>query len=510
MWTPGPEILTVAEMSEVDRLTAASGVPTIALMENAGRKVANEVAKRFAACKTTVLCGPGNNGGDGYVIARHLQARGFDVDVVAIGNHKSLKDDAAKMAAAWRGPAQAFDPRKAVNGELYIDAVFGAGLSRPLAPEISQLFEDITVAGIPIVAVDVPSGIGGDAAKFLGDSVEPWDATLTVTFFRKKPAHVLYPARKHCGEIVVVDIGIPDGMLHALTESQGFAGPRPNCVENLEPPLPSPLQAATHKYLRGHCVVVSGSATATGAARLAARAALRVGAGLVTVAGDATAAATLAASLTAIMVRQIDDVSSLQALLQDKRLNAVVVGPGNGIGLPTRERVAVALRSGTSVVLDADALTSFQGDADKLFEQLTPLTVLTPHEGEFERLFPGLLAESTSRIEAVRAAATKARAVLLLKGPDTVVATPDGDAVVNTNAPPDLATAGSGDVLAGIIAGLMAQGMSPFDAARTGACLHGVCGRIAGRGLIAEDLADLLPRALIAVENERFERALSF
>jgi NAD(P)H-hydrate epimerase len=234
---------------------------------------------------------------------------------------------------------------------------------------------------------------------------------------------------------------------------------------------------------------------------LAARAALRVGAGLVTVAGDAAAAATLAASLTAIMVRQIDNASSLQKLLEDKRLNAVVIGPGNGIGLPTQERVAVALRSGASVVLDADALTSFQGDADKLFEQLTPLSVLTPHEGEFERLFPGLLAESTNRIEAARVAAAKAKAVVLLKGPDTIVAKPDREAAVNTNAPPDLATAGSGDVLAGIIAGLMAQGMSPFDAARTGAYLHGLCGRIAGPGLIAEDLADLLPRAVISARK---------
>jgi ADP-dependent NAD(P)H-hydrate dehydratase / NAD(P)H-hydrate epimerase len=510
MWTPGPEILTVAEMNEVDRLTAASGVPTIVLMENAGRKVANEIAKRFAACKTTVLCGPGNNGGDGYVIARHLQARGFDVDVVTIGDHKSLKEDAATIATAWQGSTHTFDPRRAVNGELYVDAVFGAGLSRPLAPEISQLFEDITVADIPIVAVDVPSGISGDAAKFLGEAVEPWDATLTVTFFRKKPAHVLYPARKHCGEIVVVDIGIPDGILHALTESQGFAGPRRNCVENTAPPLPSPPPVATHKYRRGHCVVISGPATATGAARLAARAALRVGAGLVTVAGDAGAAALLAASLTAVMVRQIDNASSLQTLLQDKRLNAVVVGPGTGIGLPTQERVAVALRSGASVVVDADALSSFQGAADKLFEQLTPLSVLTPHEGEFERLFPGLLAESTNRIEAARVAAARAKAVVLLKGPDTIIARPDGDAAVNTNAPPDLATAGSGDVLAGMIAGLMAQGMSPFDAARTGAHLHGLCGRIAGPGLIAEDLADLLPRALALARESAPGRALRF
>lgn len=509
MWTPGPEILTVAEMSEVDRLTAASGVPTIVLMENAGRQVANEIAKRWPACKTTVLCGPGNNGGDGYVVARHLQARGYEVEIATVGDHKALKPDAAQMAHLWDGPIHAFDPRHVVNGELYVDAIFGAGLGRGLSPELSQLFEDIALADIPVVAVDIPSGISGDRARFL-DVGQPWDAALTVTFFRKKPAHVLHPSRKHCGEIVCVDIGIADGMLLALSESQGFSGPRLNCVENLEPPLPPPLEAATHKYRRGHCVVVSGPANATGAARLAARAALRAGAGLVTVAGDAGAAAILSASLTAVMVRQIDDAASLQTLLHDKRLNAVVVGPGNGIGPSAQERVLAALRSGAAVVIDADALTAFQGASDKLFEQLTASCVLTPHEGEFERLFPGLLAEWPNRIDAARAAAKKAKAVVLLKGPDTVIATPGGETVVNTNAPADLATAGAGDVLAGIIAGLMAQGMSPFDAARTGACLHGLCGRIAGPGLIAEDLADLLPRALIAVENERFERALSF
>jgi hydroxyethylthiazole kinase-like uncharacterized protein yjeF len=256
------------------------------------------------------------------------------------------------------------------------------------------------------------------------------------------------------------------------------------------------LDPQTHKYRRGHCVVVAGPASATGAARLAARGALRVGAGLVTVVGDANAVETLSASLTAIMVRQVDTPADLQAVLQDKRLNAVAIGPGNGIGKPTQDRVGIALSSGASVVLDADALSSFAGATDTLFKQLHDRCVLTPHEGEFERLFPGLLNESVNRIEAARAAAKRAGAVVLLKGPDTVIAKPDGEATINTNAPPDLATAGAGDVLAGIIAGLMAQGMTAFDAARAGAFLHGVCGRIAGPGLIAEDLPERLPEAL--------------
>lgn len=503
MWTPGPEILTVAEMSEVDRLTAASGVSSLTLMENAGRQVANEIAKRWSVRRTTVLCGPGNNGGDGYVVARHLQARGYPVEVVRVGDHAALKSDAAAMAKLWTGPSRAFNPKDAIHGELFVDAIFGAGLSRGLAPELSQLFEDIGMADVPIVAVDVPSGVHGDRAVFLDDG-QPWQAALTVTFFRKKPAHVLYPARGYCGEIICVDIGIPDGMLHALVDpGMGGVNAAPVLVENVAPPVPAALDAVVHKYKRGHCVVVSGPSSATGAARLAARAALRVGAGLVTVAGDAAAVSTLSASLTAVMVREAGTPAALQAMLQDKRLNAVVVGPGNGLGKATQEKVAAVLASGASAVLDADALSSFADRPEALFKLLNERCVLTPHEGEFERLFPGLLAKSENRIEAARVAAARAQAVVLLKGADTVIAKPSGEAAVNTNATADLATAGSGDVLAGIIAGLLAQGMAPFDAARLGAFLHGACGRIAGPGLIAEDLADLLPRALATLEKSR-------
>ena len=504
MWTQGPEILTIAEMSEVDRLTAASGVSTLTLMENAGRQIANEIAKRWPARKTTVLCGPGNNGGDGYVVARHLQARGFAVEVVRVGDHAALKEDAAAMAKLWTGPSRAFNPKDAIHGDLCVDAIFGAGLSRGLAPDLSQLFEDIGMADVPIVAIDVPSGVHGDRAIFL-DKGQPWQAALTVTFFRKKPAHVLYPARAYCGEVVCADIGIPDGMFHALADpGLGNGQPAPRCFENTNPPKLARLAADAHKYKRGHCVVVSGPPSATGAARLAAEAALRTGAGLVTAVGDTASVATLSASLTAVMVREAGTGAQLQALLQDKRLNAVVVGPGSGVGKVTQEKVSAALTSSAAVVVDADALTSFADKPDAWFKLLHDRCVLTPHEGEFERLFPGLLAKSENRIEAARTAAAKAGAVVLLKGPDTVIAAPDGTAAVNTNAPQDLATAGSGDVLAGIVAGLLAQGLKPFDAARLGAYLHGACGRIAGPGLIAEDLADLLPRVLEFDEKSAF------
>lgn len=502
MWSPGPEILTVDEMYEIDRLTVASDIPSLTLMENAGRQVANEIAKRWSHCKTTVLCGPGNNGGDGYVVARHLQARGYDVDVVAYSAHGTLTGDAAEMAKLWKGPRRPFNPEDPVHGRLYVDAVFGAGLSRGLAPELGQFFQDIMSADIPIVAVDLPSGISGDQAKFV-DDFKPWTAALTVTFFRKKPAHVLYPARQYCGEIVCADIGIPVGILFELDEKEERAdgAKRPLCVENLKPSKPPTLDSAGHKYKRGHCVVISGPASATGAARLAASAALRSGAGLVTVAASGDAIPVLGAALTAVMVREVKDGAALATLLQDTRLNAVVVGPGNGVGPATKARVAAALASSASVILDADALTSFESDSASLFKLLNERAVLTPHDGEFERLFPGLLSGSLNRAEAARAAALKAGATVLLKGPDTVIAQPNGDVAVNTNAPAQLATAGSGDVLAGIIGGLMAQGMSSFDAARTGAYLHGACGRIAGPGLIAEDLAECLPDALSALKN---------
>lgn len=503
MWNAGPEILTVAEMNDVDRLTASAGVRTLDLMENAGRQVANEIAKRYAPCKTTVLCGPGNNGGDGYVVARHLQARGFDVEITLIGE-RPVKDDAKHMASLWKGKTSVFDPKAPVRGNLVVDAVYGAGLSRGLTAEVAQLFEDISEADVPIVAVDVPSGIGGDQARFL-DNPEPWSAALTVTFFRKKPAHVLYPARGYCGEIVVADIGIPSGILHALKEAGTTTINRPSaCNENLAPPLPSPASPTTHKYKRGHCLVVSGPANATGAARLAAQAAMRSGAGLVTVVGDPATVPTLAATLTTIMVREATNAAALQKILSDKRMNSVVIGPGCGVGPATQEKVLAALMA-PSVVLDADALTSFEGAPDALFAKMNTQHVLTPHEGEFERLFPGVLSSALNRINAAREAAQKSGAIVLLKGPDTVIAKPDGEAVVNTNAPPQLATAGSGDVLAGIIGGLLAQGMSAFDAARTGAFLHGECGNEAGIGLMAEDLPAHLPHVLKRLGKRRFD-----
>ena len=491
------EILTVSEMYEADRYAASHGIASIDLMENAGRCVADEVVRRWPAGPTVVLCGPGNNGGDGYVAARYLKQRGWPVKVSHLGPLGQLKDDAARMAQLWDGSTDSIGLAALTGAELVVDALFGAGLSRPLEGISLGVVEALNVSDVPVVAIDVPSGLHGDFARPLENICV--SADLTITFFRKKFAHVLMPGADACGDITVSDIGIPDSALHAC-----------NAFEN-SPTLwsyPWPKRAA-HKYARGHCVVISGPAQATGAARLAARGALRSGAGLVSVASPIDAVAINAASLTAIMVKPFEGTTALAALLRDERLNAVVIGPGCGVGKRTQELVAATLASKAAIVLDADALTSFSSSPNELFLLLREPAVLTPHSGEFERLFPGVLGRSTNKIEAARSAAAISHCTVLLKGSDTVIAAPDGRAVVNTHAPPTLATAGSGDVLAGMIGGLMAQHASSFEAATMAAWLHGDAAHRFGPGLISEDLPDLLPSVLSALKDDHERRSYS-
>jgi hydroxyethylthiazole kinase-like uncharacterized protein yjeF len=476
------EILTVAQMYEADRFAAAHGVPSLTLMESAGRAVADEICARWSPRPTAVLCGPGNNGGDGYVVARLLEERGWEVRVEMPAGRPA--GDAAEMAKRWTGPTG----ERGSAAALYVDAMFGAGLSRPLEGAARRA---VATLKAPVVAIDVPSGLSGDTGKPMGDVCV--EADLTVTFFRKKPAHVLASARRFVGEVVVADIGIP-------AEAAAGATLFENGPELWSYPWPAP---EGHKYGRGHCVVVSGPAHATGAARLAARGALRMGAGLVSVASPPDAVAVNAAHLTAIMVKPFND---LGALLEDARLNAVVLGPGAGTGEATRAMVHAVLAGKAAAVLDADALTAFKDDPAAMLALLREPVVLTPHEGEFERIFPGLAAKSQTRVEAARAAAAAARCTVLLKGPDTVIAAPDGRAIVNTNAPPSLATAGSGDVLAGFIGGLMAQRVDSYRAAAMAAWLHGEAAYRFGPGLIAEDLPEALPMVLRALRGEARHR----
>jgi len=493
------EILTVAEMYAADRFAAEHGAPSLTLMENAGRAVADEICKRWQPRPTAVLCGPGNNGGDGFVVARLLVERGWPITVAVLGCDPEkplahLKGDAAIMASRYPGVAMQSRTWLLESTELIVDAMFGAGLSRPLDTYTALDVRIMNETNAPVVAIDVPSGLHGDTGKPLGDRCV--QADLTVTFFRKKPAHVLMPGRELCGEVVVADIGIPDT---AAADARLFE----NGPDRWQYPWP---EARGHKYARGHCVVVSGPAHATGAARLAARGALRIGAGLVSVASSPDAVAIHAASLTAIMVKPFSGATGLSDLLKDRRFNAVVIGPGCGVGRPTQELVAAALASEAAVVVDADALTSFHDDPAALFRFLRQPAVLTPHAGEFERIFKGVLAKSQNKIEAARAAAAMAGCTVLLKGPDTVVAAPDGLATVNTHAPPALATAGSGDVLAGFIGGLMAQGLDSCKAASAAVWLHGEAAFRFGPGLIAEDLPEMLPAVLRALRDRTDDR----
>jgi ADP-dependent NAD(P)H-hydrate dehydratase / NAD(P)H-hydrate epimerase len=483
------ELLTPDEMSECDRLTIAGGVPGATLMERAGNAVAEAAGRHSPATRIVVVAGPGNNGGDGFVAARLLAGRGYAVRVVLLGDRARLKGDAGEAAAAWGGAVEEAAPAALAGAGLVIDALFGAGLDRPVEGLPAALIEAINASGGPVIAVDLPSGINGASGAVMGIAVK---AAESVTFFRRKPGHVLLPGRLHCGTVRVADIGIPDSVLDQV-RPQAFA----NAPRFWGPLFPRPRIDA-HKYARGHAVVVSGGITATGAARLAARAALRAGAGLVTIASPRAALAVNAAASLAVMVRPADGAEELASLLGDRRLNAVVIGPGGGVGPQMRAQVHSVLDGDRGVVLDADALTSFAGEPVALATAIKARgrpVVLTPHRGEFDRLFKGCVQETDnqSKIDEARGAARYAGAVVLLKGPDTVIAAPDGRAAVTENAPPWLATAGSGDVLAGLVGGLLAQGMPAFEATCAGAWLHAEAANEFGPGLIAEDLPEAVP-----------------
>ena len=477
------QILTVEQMGRADAAAIAAGTPGLTLMERAGVAVADAVCARFARQATTVLCGPGNNGGDGYVAARLLKDRGWPVEVRSFG--EPVTQDAQAASARWDGPTQALNG--ALEPGLWIDALFGAGLSRPLEGPAAAAALAMAEAPEQVVAVDVPSGVPGDTGKPLGPAAR---AAVTVTFHAKKPAHLLEPGHGRCGEVIVADIGL------GATDSQTVE----NGPELWLPRLPWP-SAASHKHARGRLVVVSGEAWQTGAARLAARAGLRIGAGLVTVLSPPEALPINAAHLEAVMLRPFE--TDLELEQAAKEADAAVIGPAAGVGEPTLLNVLALARTGAALILDADAITVFRDDPEELFSLLDRDDVLTPHPGEFERLFPGLLAASPERITAARTAAERAGAVVLLKGADTVVAAPDGRCAVNGNGSPWLATAGSGDVLAGFIGGLVAQGMDSFEAACAGAWIHAEAAELHGPGLISEDLPGLAPMVLRRLFDER-------
>lgn len=484
-------LLTCAEAAAADAATMAVGTPTYDLMEAAGGAVAAAVRERYRGRPVAVLCGPGNNGGDGFVAARRLRAAGWAVRLALLGTSDALRGDAAVAARRWTGSVEALSADLLEGHPLVIDALFGAGLSRPVEGLAAQILGRANALGLPLVAVDVPSGLHGDTGEVLGSAAK---AELTVTFFRGKPGHYSLEGRRLCGEIVIADIGIQPSVLREI---------RPTLWKN-EPSLWSSLvgrhDLADHKYKRGHLTILGG-AEATGAARLAALAARRAGAGLVTIAAPRAALPIYRAAEPGNLVTECDGDDAFGRLLADERRNAALIGPGSGHGARTRNAVLSALEARRSVVLDADALTVFADCPDILFRAVAAPVLMTPHAGEFRRLFADL-ADVPSKVERTRAAARCSGATILLKGPDTVIAGPDGRAVINVHAPSALATAGSGDVLSGIAAGFMARGLAPLAAGSAAAWIHGESGYRFGKpGLIAEDLVDGLPEALDAAIN---------
>ncbi len=480
-------ILSAQQMRTAEQSAVQAGTPLIVLMERAGLAVAEQVMARYAKCPTIILCGPGNNGGDGFVAARHLAAKGWPVRILLFGKMEELTPEAKVAASRWRGAVitasvPVLESAVQKGAQLIIDALYGIGLRRPIVGEAASLLQIINRSRLPIVSVDIPSGLNADTGQVFGQSAV---ADLTICFFRKKLAHVLMPGRMLCGEILLIDIGIPEQSLQNITLQ---------ICEN-HPDLwigyyPQP-QLSHNKFDRGHALLLGG-AEMTGAARLAAQATQRIGAGLVTIAAPFVTRLIYATTMTSIMVKTVIDgeefAHSFQKILEDRRINIVLLGPGAGENEQTRQAVQLALSADRQCVLDADALNVFAGDAESLKRIINQQCIITPHEGEFSRLFDRVVDPRLDKITRTKAAAAFLGCPVVHKGADTVIASPEGLAVINTNGPATLATAGSGDVLAGFIAGLMAQGVEAFPAGCIGVWLHGAIASEFGPCLIAEDL----------------------
>jgi len=476
-------LLTAAESRIAEEAAIASGISAELLMENAGRAAVDLIAQEYRPCAVFVVCGTGNNGGDGFVIARLLKERGWNVMLTVVGDTGKLRDAAKSAKDKWNmcgGATRTFATDLIAENQLIIDALFGIGLSRNIEDAEREAVHAINASGLPVVSVDIASGVNADSGAVMGVAVR---ATHTVSFVRPKPGHILLPGKAHTGQLHVYDIGVegtsiaPKTFLNAPILWRRYF------------PSPSP---ESHKYTRGHALVIGGGMQTTGAARLAAIAALRAGAGLVSVGSKEEALPIYAMTLTSVMARLVDTAPQLTGLLDDARITAVLIGPGGGVNENTREQVLHILQHKKPVVIDADAISVFKLSPNSLFSAITSPAILTPHEGEFDRLFT----LKGTRVERARAAAKTSGAVVVLKGNDTVIAAPDGRAAINANAPAWLATAGSGDVLSGLITGLLAQGMEAFEAACAAVWMHGDAGNHFGPGLIAEDLPGMIPAVL--------------
>ncbi|MGF1476945.1 MAG: NAD(P)H-hydrate dehydratase [Geminicoccaceae bacterium] len=473
----GLRLATPAEMGRIDRRTIEAGTPGMVLMERAGLAVAQVVRDQWDGGPVAVLCGPGNNGGDGFVAARILAADGFDIRLSLLGEAEKLKGDARTAFERWNGTTGSLADAEPERCGAVVDGLFGAGLTRPLDGTAAEAVERVVETCAATIAIDLPSGVSGETGEVLGPAFQ---ATHTVTFGCAKPGHFLYPGRAYRGELKLADIGLEADAIAAETSA----------LWQLHPALfrhaPNVRRPEQHKYARGHALIVGGSRHRSGAARLAATTALRAGTGLVSVACPTGALDIYASHLTSVMVAGFTDADGLSSILEDNRLSAVLFGPAAGIGEVSRAAAAAIRRSGRPSVFDADALTSFADGPEDLFALLDDTCVLTPHAGEASRLF----SLNENKVTRVRDAARRSGAVCLIKGADTVVAAPDGRAAVQTVSSPKLATAGSGDCLAGLITGFLAQGMPAFEAAGAAIWIHSQAALEAGGALTAEGLSE--------------------
>jgi NAD(P)H-hydrate epimerase len=479
-------LLDTASARAIDKAAIAAGTPEIDLMERAGAAATAAIVAHWQPRPTLVLAGPGNNGGDGFVVARLLAESGWPVRVAGMKQRDQLTGAAALAAGRWRGPVEDLKPEALAGVELIVDALFGIGLARPLDGTVRAVVEAANASPAPIVAIDIPSGVESDSGAVMGVAIE---AEVTVTFFRRKPGHLLLPGRDLAGEVIVSDLGVADAV-YASVPAAIFA----NAPDLWRDAFPWPT-AGSHKYTRGHAVVLGGTKI-TGAARLAAHAAQRVGAGLVTIAADPSVVPIYAAWRADLLISTVATSQDFVDLLSDRRLNAVLLGPGSGADARLAAAIGAALDAGAGIVLDADAFRVL-AEPNGLLARLNGRVLMTPHEGEFARVF----GSPAPRIHAVVKAAAKTGASVLLKGSDTVVADPDGKVVINSGAPPELATAGSGDVLAGLAVGLLANRLSPTLAALIACWLHGKAASLFGPGLVAGDLPDSVPRALAILRD---------
>ncbi|MBY0500994.1 MAG: NAD(P)H-hydrate dehydratase [Alphaproteobacteria bacterium] len=466
------ELLTAEEMGEAEKAAIARGNSELTLMERAGQGVVDVILNKFSPCQTVVVCGPGKNGGDGKVVARLLKEKGWPVQVIAtedLSTHENLEHILSEV-------------NQSVNqAELIVDALFGTGLSRPIEGYARMLVDVINASLKPVVSIDIPSGIDTNSGNCWGNAVH---ATLTVTFVRARPGHYFLPGRLYTGKLFVKDIGISDDLLPLVQ----FCVNHPSLWSLKEP------QPTDHKFTRGGCLVL-GNGSMPGAVKLASLAARRVGAGIVRLACKSEEYPIFASTVLGDIIVPIVSAQEFLELVQDDKYKALLWGTGALAKESTSEQALLLLSLKKPCVLDGGALSSFEGKVHSLTSVLHENVILTPHEGEFIRLFPHL-AFIRNKAEKALKAAIESGAVVVLKGYDTVVASPQGKVVINANAPATLATAGTGDVLAGLMTGLLAQGLPPFQAAAAAVWIHGEAANRKGLGLIAEDLLGEIPSVL--------------